>query len=326
MHSPLLTMMRGNTHSFLALLLGGAVAFTGCGKDPETTATTTASATDDSTTTTTEGSVSDSSTSTSNGVTSNPTSGTDSDGVTGTTDGDCSFLECQDQGGGGTVECDIWAQDCPMDQKCMPWADDGGSAWNATKCSDVDPDAALVGDECEGGGVSGVDNCELGSMCYYVDNETNLGVCVPFCIGTPDAPTCADLTDQCSISNDGVLILCRKTCDPLLQDCQGSSSCLNAAGSDKFVCIADASGEAGAAGDPCEYLNSCDPGLLCLNASVIPDCQASGCCSEFCDLSDPNKDDTCSLKDKGVTCEPYYDEMMEPPPGLEDLGACYQPM
>ena len=37
--------------------------------------------------------------------------------------------------GGSTIECDIWADDCPRGTKCMPWAADGGSTWNATKCS-----------------------------------------------------------------------------------------------------------------------------------------------------------------------------------------------
>jgi hypothetical protein len=37
-------------------------------------------------------------------------------------------------GGGPSIECDQWAQDCPPGEKCMPWANDGGSSWNATRC------------------------------------------------------------------------------------------------------------------------------------------------------------------------------------------------
>ena len=43
------------------------------------------------------------------------------------------FIEMPD-GGGATNECNQWVQDCPEGEKCMPWANDGGSAWNATRC------------------------------------------------------------------------------------------------------------------------------------------------------------------------------------------------
>ena len=277
------------------------------------------------------GSTSDGGT-TSDGMTSTSTTGdaTTSTGTTSGTTGDttgetgCTFLDCTTTGP-DTNQCDIWnPNDCPEGEKCMPWANDGSNAWNATKCSPLDMNPKGLGDECNGGGVSGVDNCDKGSMCYYVDPETNLGVCVPFCVGSAEDPSCKSLDEQCSVSNNGVLILCRRKCNPLLQDCEGNAACLPAAGSDQFVCIVDASGDTGAAGDPCMYLNACDPGLFCAGADFIPECQATGCCTEFCDLSDPNKDATCSLADKGVTCQPYYEPGNEPP-GLENVGACILP-
>ncbi len=327
MHSLILTMIRGNSSSFFALLLGGAVALAACGKDPETTESTsqTTDPTGDNTTSTsgsttapTSDSTTESSTGSASATGTTGTGSTSSDTETG-----CSFIDCKDGGGGG-AECDIWAQDCPAEEKCMPWANDGGNSWNATKCTPIDANASLIGDVCDGGGVSGIDNCELGSMCYYVDGESGMGVCVPFCIGSPEDPSCADLGDQCSISNDGVLILCRKSCDPVLQDCSGAAACLPAAGSDSFVCIVDASGESGASGDPCEFLNACDPGLFCAGADFVPGCVSTGCCTEFCDYSDPNKDDACLLKDDGASCELYFAEG-EAPPGSENLGACILP-
>ena len=33
-----------------------------------------------------------------------------------------------------------------------------------------------------------------------------------------------------------------------------------------FTCVPDASGEMGVYGDPCEYINVCDPGLFCASA------------------------------------------------------------
>ena len=227
-------------------------------------------------------------------------------------------------GGRSLYECSLWDQDCCPGEKCMPWANDGSNSWNATRCSEVADNPGQVGDECtvEGSGVSGIDDCDVGSMCYYVDPETNVGTCVAFCEGSQAAPMC-EPGFLCSIANNGVLILCRRECDPLLQDCQGSAACLPAAGAEGFVCIVDASGESGAPGDPCEYLNSCDPGLLCADAQFVPGCQASGGCTEFCDLNDPNKDDACSKKGEGVTCEAYYE--MDPPPGLENIGVCILP-
>ena len=227
-------------------------------------------------------------------------------------------------GGGVSFECDLFAQDCPEGEKCMPWANDGGNSWNATRCSPVSDNPGQVGDECmvEGSGVSGIDDCDVGTMCYYVDPETNLGTCVGMCTGSEAAPMC-EPGFLCSISNDGVLILCRRECDPLLQDCMGSASCLPANGSDGFVCIVDASGEMGAPGDPCEFLNACDPGLFCANAEAVPDCQgAAGCCSEFCDLTEPDPDLGCSQM--GQVCTPWFEEGAAPP-DLAHVGACALP-
>jgi hypothetical protein len=233
------------------------------------------------------------------------------------------FLQMPD-GAGTEVECDVWMQDCPEGEKCMPWANDGGSSWNATRCSPVSDNPGQVGDECtvEGSGVSGIDSCDVGSMCYYVDPETNVGTCVGMCQGTEESPMC-EPGFLCSISNDGVLILCRRECDPLLQDCQGSAACLPANGADGFVCIVDASGEMGAPGDPCEFLNACDPGLFCANAEVVPDCQGTGgCCSEFCDLTEPDPNAGCSLM--GQECTPWFEEGTAPP-DLVHVGACALP-
>jgi hypothetical protein len=268
------------------------------------------------------------STSGSTSLTPDPTA-TNTEGMGGTTMSvadettGVAFLQMPD-GGSTAVECDVWTQDCPDGEKCMPWANNGGNSWNATRCSPVDDNPGQVGDECtvEGSGVSGIDSCDVGSMCYYVDPETGTGTCVGFCQGSPAAPMC-DQGFLCSISNDGVLILCRRECDPLLQDCMGSAACLPANGSDGFVCIVDASGEGGGAGDPCEYLNACDPGLFCANAQVVPNCVGSGgCCSEFCDLTGPDPDGDCSLD--GQVCVSWFEEGAAPP-SLVHVGACVLP-
>ncbi|MEM6294798.1 MAG: von Willebrand factor type A domain-containing protein [Myxococcota bacterium] len=112
-------------------------------------------------------------------------------------------------GGGVSVECSVWDQDCSRGEKCAPWANDGGSNHNATKCVPVAPDAGVHGDACtvEGSGVSGVDDCDLGVLCFDVPKDGTDGTCVAMCSGTEENPMCPEGT-QCVIDNDGVLPLC----------------------------------------------------------------------------------------------------------------------
>lgn len=230
------------------------------------------------------------------------------------------FLVMPD-GGGATNECSVWTQDCPEGEKCMPWANDGGNSWNATRCSPVDDNPGEPGDTCtvEGSGVSGIDDCALAAMCWDVDGKTNMGICVAFCDGDEDAPFCSNPDEGCSISNDGVLILCLAKCDPLLQDCPEGGACYPE--DNGFFCSPDASGpDLGAIGDPCEYINVCDPGGWCANAEAVPDCAgAIGCCAAYCDNTDPAPD--CPV---GTECIPWYDEGTAPPGG-EDIGVCIIP-
>ncbi len=232
---------------------------------------------------------------------------------------DVTFIQDPD-GGGNMNQCDVWAQDCPEGEKCMPWAADGGSSWNATKCTPVNDNPDQPGDECtvEGSGVSGVDSCEVASMCWDVDGETNTGTCVPFCEGSEESPICSDPSEACSITNDGTLILCLPTCDPLLQDCQEGQACYpEPAG---FICSPDASGEMGVYGDPCEFLNVCDPGFWCANADTVPGCVgAIGCCASYCDITEP--DPFC---EDGTECVAWHEEGTAPP-GEEDIGVCIVP-
>jgi hypothetical protein len=235
-----------------------------------------------------------------------------------------SFIVPPDNPMGG-FECDPWAQDCMEGEKCMPWANDGGSSWNATRCSPIDDNFVVIGDECqvEGSGVSGVDNCEIGSMCWNVDPETNMGVCVAFCSGSEANPICEDPGTSCNILNDGALILCLPNCDPLLQDCNEGEACYPTV--DAFSCVPDAGGETGMFGDNCEYLNVCDPGLFCAVPDGVPECAGSiGCCSSFCDLTDPDATASCPGAAGGQECVAWYEDG-QAPPGYEAVGACLIP-
>ncbi len=220
------------------------------------------------------------------------------------------------------IECDIWAQDCPRGEKCMPWANDGGNAWNATRCSPIVDGAGAPGDPCEveGSGVSGIDTCALGSMCFYVDPETLEGTCVALCTGSEADPMCEDPAAWCSLSSEGVLALCLPSCDPLLDECAEGLVCVPQQST--FSCVTDASGDMGAAGDPCEFLNVCDPGLFCADAMLVPGCDpgvAVGCCSPFCDV---NEGPVPCLP--GQECVSWW-QGGEATPGLEHVGACALP-
>jgi hypothetical protein len=244
----------------------------------------------------------------------------------GTSDGGESANFVGGSEGGAMVECDLWTQDCPAGEKCMPWANDGGGSWNAAKCTPLDPAPQQPGDDCmvEGNDVSGNDNCALGSMCFSVDPETNVGTCVPFCSGSEANPTCDDAMQVCNISNDGVLILCLNTCDPLLQDCPTGAHQVQGCYpvNEDFLCWPDFSFDMGAYADPCEFFNVCDPGLFCAVVEFVPGCAgASGCCSEFCEVGAMND---CSGAAGGQECIAWFAEGAAPP-GQELIGVCGLP-
>jgi hypothetical protein len=247
----------------------------------------------------------------------------DTDGDTDSGPDTVGFIQDPD-GGGVSIECDLWGQDCPEGEKCMPWANDGGGAWNAARCSPLDPNPAQVGDECtvEGSGVSGIDNCDIASMCWDVDPETNLGTCVSFCMGSEANPICEDPATNCVIANEGTLILCLPNCDPLLQDCAEGNACYPIV--DAFACAPDVSGETGVYGDVCEFINVCDPGLLCANPEFTPDCAGASCCTPFCDMANPNASAECPGNAGGQECVAWYEEG-QAPPGFEDVGFCAIP-
>jgi len=221
-------------------------------------------------------------------------------------------------------DCDVFTQDCPPCEKCMPWANDGGGAWNATRCSPVEKDPGPPGAECSvwGSGTSGMDDCERGSMCWDVDPKTNLGTCVAMCTGSVEEPVCAEPGTGCYIGNDGVIALCLTTCDPIEPDCPVGQGCYFA--SELWTCVADASGDAGGYGDPCGFVNVCDPGLVCFDASATPGCEGADCCTELCDLGDPAGDAQCIGAPEGQICQPWYDAGTAPR-GYENVGVCALP-
>lgn len=234
------------------------------------------------------------------------------------------FLVSSDTGGTTiTFECSMFDQDCPANQKCSPWISDGGLAWNATRCVDVPANAVGIGETCTmvNGGASGMDNCQAGAMCWAVAADTDQGVCVELCSGTEVSPTCTDPSTTCSIANDGAIIVCLPNCDPINQDCLGPDDACYAIG-DAFVCGFDASIEGmNGFGAPCEYLNACQQGMMCQDATLIPGCTTLGCCTPFCDVTEAD----APCPGDGQACVPYFEEGSAPRPELADVGVCLLP-
>lgn len=240
-------------------------------------------------------------------------------------DSGCSFYAgCSPDGGSIDFECDLFEQDCPEGEKCMPWANDGGGYWNASRCSPIARNPGEVGDPCEveGLGASGIDDCGLGLMCWEVDPTTDQGICEDLCTGNAMEPMCADEGDVCVMTNEGAIILCLPSCDPLVQDCVEGEGCF-ASHQGHFLCE-DVYFPDTMPGDSCEYINGCAPGQACMDPMLFSECDGFGCCATFCALDDPDADMNCAAQDPLQECVPWYEEGMAPAGG-ENIGVCAVP-
>lgn len=224
------------------------------------------------------------------------------------------FVPKPDFGGGTAYECNTYTQDCPADQKCTFWGNDGGAAWNATRCSPLAAEPAAVGQACtvEGSATSGVDDCERGAMCWAVDPDTGEGTCVALLAGSDDHRLCVDPLDTPVLSSS--LGLCLAACRPLQNDCPAGQGCYPTG--DSFTCAPDISGDGGNAGDACEFVNGCSSGLACVSAVDVPGCSTNtgACCSPYCDTTRP----VCP---NGLTCQHWSDDTTLLPGG-ENTGIC----
>ncbi|MFV8749928.1 ribulose phosphate epimerase [Nannocystaceae bacterium ST9] len=202
--------------------------------------------------------------------------------------------------------CDLFAQDCPEGQKCVPDSLDD-PPWSSTTCVVVEGDHA-PGDGCTADG-NGGDDCDAASFCFE-------GTCLAMCAGSIEQPICPD-GSECLIQSDGSLNLCLPLCNPLeLDACPNGQGCYLANG-ESFACFVTAPDTAPIGGE-CGYVNDCEPGSFCADAMVVPGCEANvGCCAGFCSLAIGDAD--CAAQ-PGTNCAPFYEA--EPPAGYEDLGAC----
>jgi hypothetical protein len=229
--------------------------------------------------------------------------------------GGCSFI-CEGDLPPNNDDCPGTHQldpDCPAGHKCTI----EGSLGN-TQCVEIDPEPKGLYEPCtvEGDGFSGFDDCGLAMICWNID-ERGHGICVGLCDGEEFNCVCADPLSTPSWCQECAVGVCLPNCDPLLQDCPNDDLCI--ANIDNFTCVIDASGDEGQLNDPCEFVNACDKGLLCIGtefASASCDPNTTGCCQPICKFPDgacPNPDQECVA---------WYED---PLPGTEDIGVCAIP-
>lgn len=260
----------------------------------------------------------------STGATSGTGSGTASSGTSTSGTGTCED-GCASVGATAAPEhdlpppgmaCDPWAQDCPEGQKCTYYAEDGGPMWDKTACAPIPDGAGEHGEACTVDLRAGNDTCDKGHVCWDVDPDTMQGTCRAVCTGALEDPQCPPAM-HCILARTWTF--CELDCHPLMQDCADAEVCVPAPDDPlHFYCLPDGSGADGQALDACGAPNGCDPGLMCADPGMVsPKCDqgAGGCCTQFCDLTNP------SCADKGQSCAPYFEAGLAPP-GFESLGAC----
>jgi hypothetical protein len=230
-------------------------------------------------------------------------------------DGGCFFtgeheLRC-------SVECQVGLQDCPEGEKCVPWANDGGDLWNSFRCSPVPENPAGLGEPCtaEGSPVSGLDDCELGALCFGVDPRTLQGTCSALCEPLP--VTCG-ADEVCAASLYFDPYVCLPRCDPFdPATCAADETCRDIG--EDVVCVPTVTLPQGLwCGEPEQY---CAVDEACMWADLLASCADTRCCRPWCDLSAPDPDLPCTAV-PGEVCRPYVDM---PPAGYEHVGVCGLP-
>ena len=141
---------------------------------------------------------------------------------------------------------------------------------------------AAAGEPCEYGSPTTTDTCEPWSYCWdrvdgdVGEDEVGKGRCRSYCDEDHPCP------DDFACLGVGDFRLCLPECDPLAPTCESESGCY---GPNPVPHCSPAG--TGHAGDPCIEFDECAPGLACITANVLPDCESEGCCTPWCSISDP---------------------------------------
>ncbi len=221
--------------------------------------------------------------------------------------------------------CDVWEQSCPDGEKCVPH-------------ELVDSTCVPIGEQQLGESCAGAseDDCAEGLVCSELADGDG-PVCVPMCMGTPEDPDCSHAEGE-NVCLYGQLLApaCLPSCDPLAGECDAGSACMPHPRTGEFLCGADASEEGVGAGSACALVNSCGPGLVCANASLLPACDGDGCCTPYCDYGQLDLDLDGQYDDgvdpamgcealPGAVCVAWYENLAEAPAQWQHVGACVEP-
>lgn len=125
------------------------------------------------------------------------------------------------------LACDPFVQDCPRGEKCMPWDQFGDGSWSYNRCARIVDMPGQPGDPCTvmGSLYSGLDDCDIGQMCWNVDPVSLQGTCVEMCQGSLAEPVCPTPGTGCAIAYEAPISLCLPPCEPLLDDCPEGHGC-----------------------------------------------------------------------------------------------------
>lgn len=214
------------------------------------------------------------------------------------------------------TQCDVVAQDCPTDFRCVPWSSIEGSS---TVCSPTVAKPAARFDACTIDTDTCTDNCAVGDYCALA-NGTTSGICLGLCDSDGDDATC-DAGEMCATCSSCSAGVCFEGCDPLDPSCPSTTStCTFSYPDTAFTCQPVPEGSGGL-GEQCLQALECDPGLMCVDATNVDGCDGLGsCCTELCDLEDG--DPGCS--NPAHVCITLF--FPEPAPaGQEHVGFCALP-
>ncbi|MEZ4428655.1 MAG: hypothetical protein R3A51_13315 [Nannocystaceae bacterium] len=229
----------------------------------------------------------------------------------------------------GATPCGVNLQGCAPGEKCAsvdPWGYSTNPLGPDLGCVPLDPDPVGPGEPCSTGALpgDGVDSCAAGSYCQ-LETDDGAGTCVPYCYPDEDGyggeyychvDGYACVPPPCQSC---VLGFCVLPCDPTAEvSCDPGEVCVADFSSDFFFCTFDASGDDGADGDSCDFVNSCDFGLACAFGGDLVDCADDWCCTPFCVIGMGS----CAAPEEA--CVPYF-EPGTAPPGLEHVGLCQLP-
>jgi hypothetical protein len=141
------------------------------------------------------------------------------------------------------------------------------------------------------------------------------GGCVQFERG-PTTDTSDDETPETSRTGEQEDPPPTVTCDPLAQDCPDGQACtLSGGGFTCFEVLVE-----GGDGDACLAAAECSAGLACVQMFALASCDASSCCSAYCDVNDAG----AACADPAEVCGPVFtgDDV---PPMWADYGVCQLP-